>query len=229
MVIDDCSNMGTAKDTFLKLKLPKQKLILDGAIEEFATWGFHRASINRLVQTLGIAKGSIFQYFGNKEGLFAYVFDYAVDTVRQTLRKVKRETADADFFSRLRESLLAGIFFIRKHPKIYRIYLKMVFQEEFPLRERYLKKIRLFSVDYLQPLLEAGIEKGEIRSNLDPTISAFVLDAVLDRFMQAYAVQFFDSGAGIYDAGDSAIREKLDKVIDILRLGLANSGLEKTL
>jgi len=102
--------------TFSKLENDKQQRILDTAIEEFARHGFRQASVNRMVQSLGIAKGSIFQYFGNKEGLFQVIFNYAVEMVRRSLRQVKQETADSDFFERIRKSLLAGIFFIERSP-----------------------------------------------------------------------------------------------------------------
>ena len=113
--------------------------------------------MNRMVERIGIAKGSLFQYFGSKEGLFHVIFDYAVDLVRQSLRQVKRETSSADFFERIKESTLAGIGFIERHPKVYRIYLKMIFQEEFPLRAEFLEQVHLFSAEYLRPIVEAGI------------------------------------------------------------------------
>ncbi len=211
----------TARKTFLRLDPEKQKKIISASIDEFATWGFHRASINRLVQALGIAKGSIFQYFGSKEGLFSYIFDYAIDTVKSSLKKVRKDTENLDFYSRIKSSLLEGISFIDRHPKLYKIYLKMVFQEDFPSREKYLRKIRLFSVDYLRPLIEAGIKRGEIRTNLDPAVAAFMLDAIFDRFMQAYAVSFFDSGAGIHGADSERVNQMIDQVIEILRLGFS--------
>ncbi len=211
--------MAKVKKTFLRLDSDKQKRILAAAIDEFAAWGFHRASVNRLVQALGIAKGSIFQYFGSKEGLFSYIFDYAIDTVRSSLKRVRKDTEDLDFYSRIRATLMEGISFIDKYPKLYRIYLKMVFQEDFPARERYLKKIRLFSVDFLKPLIEKGIERGEVREDLDPSVAAFMLDAIFDRFMQAYAVEFFDSGANIYGADQERIERMIDQIIEVLKLG----------
>lgn len=215
-------NVPGARKTFFRLDSEKQKRILSAAIDEFATWGFHRASINRLVGVLGIAKGSIFQYFGNKEGLFSYVFDYAIETVKSGLKKVRKDTEDLDFYSRIKASLLEGVSFIDRHPRLYKIYLKMVFQEDFPSREKYLKKIRLFSVDYLRPLIETGIRRGDIRGDLDPDMAAFMLDSVFDRFMQAYAVPFFDSGAGIHGASGDEIDRMIERLIDTLRLGFSS-------
>ena len=57
----------SARETFKNLEAAKQRKVLDAAIDEFADHGVREASMNRMVQKLGIAKGSLFQYFGNKE------------------------------------------------------------------------------------------------------------------------------------------------------------------
>jgi TetR/AcrR family transcriptional regulator len=60
--------MMATSPTFHNLPFNKQERILDGALSEFAEKGYARASLNSLVARLGIAKGSIFQYFHDKAG-----------------------------------------------------------------------------------------------------------------------------------------------------------------
>ena len=209
------------RETFNKLEGDKQQRILAAAIDEFASHGFRQASMNRIVQKLTIAKGSLFQYFVNKQGLFQVIFDHAVELVRHSLRQVKQETAEQDFFQRIRQSLVAGIQFIQKHPKIYRIYLKMIFQEDFPLRTEFLQQVHLFSGDYLRPQVEKGIADGDLRHDLDVSMTVFFLDALMDRFLQAYCVSFLDAGAGIYNAPQGEIEQSLDAFIELLRKGMS--------
>lgn len=208
------------QEIFNKLENSKQTRILQTAIDEFADHGFKEASVNRMVQRLGIAKGSIFQYFGNKQGLFQYIFDHAVNLVRHSLRKVKHDTQNSDFFERVGQSLLAGIGFIEAHPRVYRIYLKMIFQEDFPLRTQFLQQVHLFSAEYLRPLVEKGIERGELRPDLDVDMTVFFLDALMDRFLQAHCVSFLDAGAGIYQAPPEEVQKKIQEFVALLRHGM---------
>lgn len=208
------------RETFKRIEGDKQQRILDVAVDEFADHGFRQASVNRIVQRLGIAKGSIFQYFGTKEGLFGYIFHHAVELVRKTLRTVKQETDGADFFERVRHSLLAGIRFIDEHPRIYRIYLKMIFQEDFPLRAEFLQQVHLFSAEYLTPLVERGIARGELRPELDIRMTVFFLDALMDRFLQAYSVPFLDAGAGLYQGSPEEIEQRAGEFIRLIRNGM---------
>lgn len=209
-----------SRETFQRLEADKKQRVLDTAIDEFADHGFRQASVNRMVQRLGIAKGSIFQYFGTKEGLFQFIFQHAVSLVRQSLRQVKQETAETDFFERIRRSLLAGVRFIDQHPRVYRIYLKMIFQEDFPLRAEFLQQVHLFSGEYLRPQVEKGIAAGELRPDLDIDTTVFFLDAIMDRFLQAYCVSFLDAGVGLYRASPGEMEQKVDEFIRLLRQGM---------
>ena len=211
-----------AKKTFFNLPEDKQKRVLETAIGEFSEKGYTGASINLIVSRLGIAKGSIYQYFTNKKSLFLYIFDYAVELVRRTLKQVKNETRTDPVFERMRKSLLAGIDFVERHPSIYRMYLKMMYERESPFRQELLQKIRLFSSEYLTSLLIEGREKGEIRKDMDIKSAVFVLDAVMDRFLQAYSVSFLDSGVRIYRMEREKIEERVDEMIDILRRGIVS-------
>jgi len=118
--------------------------------------------------------------------------------------------------------LQAGIYFIRRYPRIYQIYLKMLFQEDFPFRTDLLKTIRLFSTDYLRPIIEEGVAEGQLREDLDPELAAFFLDAVLDRFLQAYCVAYMDSGLGLFQADEKAIEARIKDCIEMVRLGMAS-------
>ena len=211
-----------AKKTFLNLAEEKQKQVLETAIEEFSEKGYEGASINMIVSKLGIAKGSIYQYFTNKKSLFLYIFDYAVEVVRKTLKQVKSETRDAPVFERIKKSLLVGVDFIERHPSIYRIYLKMMFEREAPFRQELLQRIRLFSSEYLTSLLTEGKERGEIRKDVDVKAAVFLLDAVMDRFLQAYTVPFLESGVRIYRMDPPNIEERISQIVDILKKGLGN-------
>ena len=211
------------KATFSKLPSEKRERVLDAAIEEFSRWGYEKASINRMVGRLGIAKGSIFQYFGSKKNLYFHIFEYAVALVRRSLKGVKAESEGEDFFIRLSKSLRAGVYFIERYPRIYQIYLKMLFQEDFPFRADLLRAIRLFSMDYLRPIVEEGIRKGEVRQDLDPEVAAFFLDALLDRFLQAYCIAYMDSGLGLFQANEEVIQRRIEDCVNIVRCGMATS------
>jgi TetR/AcrR family transcriptional regulator len=211
----------TVRSTFLNLPEAKQEKILDAALAEFADKGYEQASVNVMVSTSGIAKGSLYQYFTDKKGIFLYIFDFAISRVRRTLVKVKEETAGEDFFTRLEKSLLTGVDFIRRHPRIYNVYLKILFDQRVPEREKLLKAVRQFAADYLGSLVRQGVTRGEIRADLPEPTVIFLLDALFDRFLQATCVPAFDVALGLDRAREAEIQARVQELVALLRACLA--------
>jgi len=60
-------------DTFFRLPEEKRKRLMDAAWEEFTTVRFSDASINKIIRTANIPRGSFYQYFTDKDDLFSYL------------------------------------------------------------------------------------------------------------------------------------------------------------
>lgn len=211
----------TARQTFLNLPEDKRSRITAVAIREFAARGYEGASINRMIERLQIAKGSIFQYFGDKRGLFTYVFDLAMDMVKDYLRDVRDSTMDADLFARLNQTLAAGIAFVNDHPRIYALYLRLQSDQTIPLRDDILSSIRRYSHAYLRSLLKDARDRGELQTDLDLDQAAFLLDAMMDRFLQSLSMEHFDAGIGLYELDRHQATRWAHQLVAIVKNGMA--------
>jgi AcrR family transcriptional regulator len=207
--------------TFRHLPADKQERVLTAALEEFANKGYHQASLNKVVAQAGIAKGSIYQYFPNKEGLFSFLFQQALGLVRRTLTAVKEETLEEKFFVRLEKSLQAGIRFLREHPRIYNFYLKIQYDKNVPFREEFLEAIRRYAAEYFGSLVRRAKARGELRPGVPEDAVLFLLDAVFDRFLQAAALPTLDVTLELHQASEDAVNRRIREIIDLLREGLA--------
>lgn len=210
--------------TFQQLDPKKQRRIFSAALTEFARSGYHGASVNTIVERLGIAKGSIFNYFSDKEGLFLFVFEEALRKVKDHLKGLLAATRDQDLFTRLESSLLGGVAFIRSHPRIFQLYLRVHYESGPRRRREIIRSVRAYGVKYLTILLTDAKARGEIPEDLDITRAAFFLDAVLERFLQAYGVAHVDAGLGLFKADDKEVRVWARTVVSFLRSGLLGGG-----
>ncbi|MCL6620750.1 MAG: TetR/AcrR family transcriptional regulator [Syntrophobacterales bacterium] len=209
------------RPTFLNLPPEKRERIIDAALAEFADKGYEQASLNAVVAASGIAKGSLYQYFTDKQGIFLYLFEVAVGVVRRTLLSVKEETREADVFTRLEKSLGAGVDFIRRHPRLFGLYLRILYDQRTPRRQELLQAVRRFAADYFTSLVRQGLSRGEIRADVPREAVIFLLDAVLDRFLQAVAMPAFDVTLGLDRAAPEEVAARGRELIELLRRGLA--------
>ncbi len=229
-VIDNCPKKhydqmvmksDSAQATFRHLPPDKQERVLEAALTEFADQGFQAASLNRMVAQAGIAKGSVYQYFPNKEGMFRFIFENALALVRHTLLQVKEETLEHGLFTRLEQSLLAGVRFLKEHPRIFSLYLKIQFDKNVPFRDEFLAAVRRHASEYFGSLVRRARARGELRPGLPEETMLFLLDAVFDRFLQAAAIPALDPTLGLHQADEAALQRRIRQLVNLLRDGLA--------
>lgn len=84
-------------ETFLRLPEEKRTRFLNAAWEEFTSTRFADVSINQIVRKAGIPRGSFYQYFLDKEDLFAYLLEEVREHVKREYRRAL-EDAGGDMF-----------------------------------------------------------------------------------------------------------------------------------
>jgi AcrR family transcriptional regulator len=67
---------------FARMPEEKRERLLTTAAQEFATYGYVGASLNRILETAQIGKSSAYYYFADKADLFATVAAWSVDRLR---------------------------------------------------------------------------------------------------------------------------------------------------
>ncbi len=63
----------------------KSRLILDAALVEFSAQGFDGVSMTEIARRAGVSKPTLYQYFGDKDGLFANVLQQGCDHIMTPL------------------------------------------------------------------------------------------------------------------------------------------------
>lgn len=71
----------------VRTKPNKRALITDAAVDVFAERGFHQARISDIARRAGVADGTIYLYFKNKEDLLLSIFEEKMDFMLDGLEK----------------------------------------------------------------------------------------------------------------------------------------------
>lgn len=66
---------------FKEIREEKRSLIMDTALEHFASEGFHNTTINHIARHAGISKGLMYNYFRSKDELLAEIIDRSVSEI----------------------------------------------------------------------------------------------------------------------------------------------------
>ena len=108
-------------DLFESLPEEKKMRILKVCVQEFAEYGFRDSSTNRIIYQAGIAKGSLFKYFGSKEDLYFYILDHVAGKIFKELKPLTSNLPD-DLLSRLVYFAQAEFQLYLRHPLYFKLF-----------------------------------------------------------------------------------------------------------
>jgi len=111
---------------FMNLDENKSKKIIDAAMNEFIRSGYERASTNVIVKEAGISKGSLFNYFTNKKGLYLFLLDHSVSVIGQIYNET--DWSERDIFKRMAAMGVTKFRIYKKHPAVF-AFLKSTTRE----------------------------------------------------------------------------------------------------
>ena len=171
----------------------KRGRIIDAATRHFAEHGYHDARVGDIAAALGIAKGSIFQHFGSKDGLFFEVYKRAVRSFAKYL-DAPAEVRQAGFFAVLRYWLECTEHLVHEDWIPYRISLLGNYGTDLVLK-REINRFLLSEDPYGTVMfVRFGIERGELRDDLDLEMMVSIIDWMVERFQDALLTAELDPG-----------------------------------
>jgi TetR/AcrR family transcriptional regulator len=194
----------------------KRARIVDASLKHFAEQGYHAARIEDLAAQLGVAKGSIFQYFGSKAGLFLEAYIKAVRSFPAYLQ-CPPQIREKGFFEILEYWLSRTERLLREDWIPYRVALLGNYGVDLALK-REINRFLLNEDPYgSTAFVRLGIARGEVRSDVDATLIVSVLDWTMERFQDALLTEELDPGLFPHPADPEKNRARINQFLLVLR------------
>lgn len=189
-----------------KNKSEKYNKILNSAGAVFAEYGFYKATIAQIAARAGVADGTLYLYFKNKDDILYQFISFKTDVVFKKMRAAVEKGQNAE--EKLR-------YLIRCHLEEFQNDKNMaiIFQSEVRyLRdiESQIKDISKMYLDLLSDIIEQGQVEGSMRQDLFVgLVKRFILGAVEG------VISTWVSAAGRYDLVSMA-----DPLVDLFLTGV---------
>src|SRR3954469_21562749 len=199
----------------------KRARILDTAMRHFAERGYQAARIEDIATELSIAKGSVFQHFGSKEGLFLAGYQKAVSSFPAYLEAPANVVARG-FFETLRYWLERTDRLVRENWGPYRVALLGKYGTDLRLRHEINRYLRERDPYGTVAFVRMGVSRGEVRSDIDEEMIVSLLDWAVERFQGALLTEELDPGLFTRQANRAEkTAARIDQFIELLRGAVA--------
>jgi AcrR family transcriptional regulator len=204
----------------------KRARIVEIAIRHFAERGYSAARVEDIAAQLGIAKGSVFQHFKSKDGLFFEAYKKAVQSFPKYMQ-APAAARDRGFFELLRYWLGCTENMVRDNWSSYRIYLVGNYGTDLALR----REINRFLVEEdpygWREFVSFGVSRGELRTDLDVDMIGSILEWTMDRFQDALLTAELDPG--LFRKSGPIPEEKearIEQFVELLRRAIGSEKMQ---
>jgi len=167
-------------------KILRRESIIQAAIEVFNKKGFHAAGISEIAKRAGVADGTIYQYFKNKEDLF---FSIPVEKTKEFRSKVELHLEGiTGALYRLRKFVWYFLYFFKTNPEYGRLLmLEMRVSKSFVRTKTYdfLKQ----SVSSVMVIIAEGQKEGVIRTDVNIYLLRHLILGILEHMVSRWLLK----------------------------------------
>jgi TetR/AcrR family fatty acid metabolism transcriptional regulator len=164
----------------------RRQAILQAARQVFARKGFEPATLEAVAREAGLAKGTLYLYFKNKEDLYYHTVLHLLDSLQSNMQARVEQSAGA--LQKLRAIALGQLEYFVRHQDTLQLFSPFSNPDLARLHKRLVAPVMERWAGYGQrvtALVEEGQREGTLRQDLEPRQIALAFLGILSQASQS--------------------------------------------
>jgi len=204
--------------TFQNLPQEKQNRILRAAGNEFARQGYENAKMSVIAAAAEVSVGSLYKYFDHKQDMYLHVIHSSIAEMERLLT-ILSHTKD-DILLKAERIIREIQRFSRENPLLMKLYSGAMAQNNPDMAAHFAREIETATARiYCQAIREAQ-EAGDIRKDIDPNFSAFMLHSLFMMLQFSYACEYHTERMKLYAEVENRDDFVVEQMLKFLKNGL---------
>jgi TetR/AcrR family fatty acid metabolism transcriptional regulator len=187
----------------LKKDKPKYRQIIDAAVIVIAENGYHQAQVSKIAKQAGVADGTIYLYFKNKEDILISVFQEKMGKLVDNIESKIAGLSSAN--EKLLIMVKAHFEMLNNDRHLARVTQLEIRQSSTELRDKLIEVLKRY-LRVLDQILKEGIENGEFSEHLDVRLARQMIFGTIDEMITTWVIN-----EGKYDL--TALAPKVQKML----------------
>lgn len=159
----------------------KRERILEGALKAFARKGFYNTKVSEIASEAGVADGTIYLYFKNKDDLLISLFEDRMEWVIERLRN-ELESVEGDVIEKIRRAVEMHFQLAADEPELAE-FITVELRQSAKFMKEYKNPRFLDYLRILEGLVAEGQREGSIRADIDARLVGRALFGALDEVL----------------------------------------------
>jgi len=182
----------------------KHKRIMEAAIRVFARKGFHNSRIQEIAEAAGVASGTIYLYFKNKDDLLITIFEQSLDRI---IKEMKEDLADIEGpDEKLRRFIWHHLELMKRRRDLAEV-MQVELRQSHKFMKEYEPRHWIAYIDIIADILDQGQKQGVFRQDLSLGVFKRAVFGALDEI----ALHWVRTGKGERYLDNAA--QELSKIV----------------
>jgi len=214
---------GLVTRTFRRLDPGRQQAILAAILDEAAEKGPSALNIKQVADRAGVSVGSLYTYFGNREGMLAFAVQVCVRTIADAFDRFRPYLLALPLRDGLAAYLLGGLEWSRMYIDLVRLFARAAYHGDPELSETLVRPIATLLREILHDMLVRAVERGEIRPDLDLEATTRLVHALTIAADDSQLLPYLNTYFQVVDDEVSPARSA-GALVDLVLRGIGTEG-----
>lgn len=212
---------GLVTRTFRRLDPERQQAVIHAILEEASDKGPTSLNIKEVARRAGVSIGSLYQYFGNREGLLDFTVALCARYMVDMFEKFAPILSALPLRDGLRYYIAGGLEWSQTEAGLVRFFGRAAYQGDPALSDSVVRPLADAMHAVVTQLLETALERGEIRPDVDFDATVRVINALMISVGDALLFPFINDYFQVTDEG-MPVDRVLDALIEVVIRGIGN-------
>lgn len=216
---------GVVTRTFRRLDPARQQAVIQAILDEAAEKSPASLNIKQVAERAGVAVGSLYQYFGNRDNLLAFTVQLCVRQLTDLFALSRPYLVDMPLREALAAYLTYGIQWSQTQLGFIQFFGRAAYQGDPELAEKVVEPIATAMREMMGEMLTAAAQRGELDPDLDLEATSRVVNALTicigDSQIMPHLNQYFQ-----LTDGTVSFEQVVKAMVDLIMDGIAQNGSE---
>lgn len=196
----------------MKQNSDKYQRIMEAAVKVFAEQGFFQSTVAQVAKEAGVADGTIYLYFKNKDDILVQFYQFKTKQVFDRFRQAVDQEDTA--LGKLRNLIRTHLEEFQKDPNMAIVYQVETHQQR-RLAQDPIKEMSKMYRDIISEVVELGQEEGTIRRSLYMGLVKRLINGAVDEVINAW----------IHTGGNYDLASMADPLVDLFINGIGTPAV----
>jgi len=174
------------KEKIMKTNKPKYQQIIEAAVKVIAENGYYASQVSKIAKEAGVADGTIYLYFKNKEDVLVSVFE---EKMGQFIEKIAKVTSEQPNAKEKLKSLIQMHFAQLEANHYLAVVTQLELRQSNYTLRRQINNVLKPYLDIIDGIIEEGIKNKEFRADINSALLRQMIFGTLDEVVTNWVMK----------------------------------------